>query len=243
MKLSRRFIALPVLLLGFIPALAGSSKFSVSGSLKLSSAYVWRGGQVCGLHLNPCVAFHYGNLCLEQYSFLSLDGNYREIDWDLSYTIGPVTLHLADYYWHGPGHSKEGNYFSWAKGTTHHVDEVVVVYSSGAIPFRASWFTFFWGDWLPAGVPGEGRLSLSSYLQLEGWYDFGKYGTLSAVFGASVLKGSYTGYTKDFMPVHLALAYSKSFDFASFSIPLELSFVLNPYNGACLPSASVGIRF
>lgn len=242
MKSLFRCAALLTILLS-LPAQAGNPKFSVNGRLSLSSAYVWRGEQVCGLHVNPYVAFHYGNLCLEQYSFLSLDGSYKEIDWDLSYTVGPVTLHVADYYWHAPGLAAGENYFSWAKGQTHHIDEVVLVYSSKAIPFKASWFTFFWGDWRPAGVEGEGRLSFSSYLQLETWLNFGKYGRGTAAFGASVFKGAYTGYTKDFMPVHLALVYSKSFDFNSFSIPMELSFVLNPYSRACLPAASIGIMF
>ena len=54
----------------FFPLLlqAGRPGVTVDGSLLFSSAYLWRGEKVCGLHFNPDVALHLGNLTLENYS-------------------------------------------------------------------------------------------------------------------------------------------------------------------------------
>ena len=232
------FICLPLCLKAEQP-----QKGIDGGALTLSSAYLWRGEQVCNLHFNPYLAFHAGSFCLEPYSFLALDGAYKEIDWDLSYTAGPFTFHLADYYWRYGNDPAPENFFSWKKGETHHIDEAAIVYRSSAFPFKATWFTFFWGDWIPAGMPGAGNLSLSSYLELEAWHEFGDYGKGVVNFGASVLRGSYTGYSKDFMPIHLALSYGKSIPVGGVSILLKFNFVINPYRKLCMAGTSIGVEF
>lgn len=215
----------------------------IEGYMNLSSAYLWRGEQVCNLHFNPDLAFHAGPFCLEQYSFLTLDGAYKEIDWDLSYTAGPFTFHLADYYWRYADDPAPENFFNWKKGETRHIDEAAIVYMSSAIPLKAAWFTFFWGDWIPDGKDGAGNLSLSSYIELETWHEFGEYGRGTFNVGASVFRGSYTDYSKGFMPIHVALRYGKSFQAGAVSFPLEFSIVVNPYRKLCMAGASVGVAF
>ena len=219
MSALRIIFALFLLTCPLLPA-AGQSAFSVDGSLVASSAYLWRGEQVCGLHFNPDITFRFGDFTVEHYSFLALDGLYKEIDWDLSYSLGNFTFHLADYYWFYSGTGATEDFFNWHKGATNHIDEAAIVYESGTLPFKAAWFTFFWGDWLPDSAGNPDRLSFSSYLELETWKDFGEYGRGTLNLGFSVLKGSYTGYSKDFMPIHAELRYGKTIDFDRFSIPL-----------------------
>ena len=61
--------------------------------------------------------------------------------------------------------------------------------------------------------------------------------------GTSVFKGSYTNYTRNFMPVHLELRYEKEFDLGAVKLPLGVSFVVNPFTSCCFASASAGVAF
>ncbi len=237
--------------LGTIIALAAVSAslqaavptFSADGSLKLSSAYLWRGERVCGTHFNPDLCFHIGPLTIENYDFLAFDGSYKEIDWDLSLKAGDFTFHLADYYARYADSPGTENFFSWKKGQTNHVDEVAVVYDCSSFPLIAKWFTFFWGDWLPDGSGAPDKLSLSSYLEIGTYYDMEKWGKCSLNIGASVLKGSYTGYSKSFAPIHIELKYDKTLKAGGVEIPVGVSYVINPYRQCCYAAAWAGLAF
>ena len=233
------------ILLLFCPLLlrAGRPPVSVDGSVVVSSAYLWRGEKVCGLHFSPDIALHIGNFTLESYSFLALNGKYKEIDWDLSYAIGDFSLHVADYFSRYSDDPFKEDYFSWKKGATNHVDEVALMYESSIIPLNVRWFTFFWGDWIPDENDDPGRMSFSSFLEFETYYEFEKYGTATLNLGISVFKGSYTDYEKPIMPVHIGLSYAKSFDLGKIEIPLEAFLVVNPYLRTCHAGASVGLAF
>lgn len=239
----KRIVAALILLAVSLPSLAEKPPVYVSGSLTMSSAYLWRGDKVCGLHFKPDVVLHVGNLALEQYSFLSLDGTYKEIDLDLYYTFGPFSIHVADYYARYSSYLSEENFFSWKKGKTNHIDEVAFTYSCPSFPLNVKWFTFFWGDWIPDRNGNPGAPSFSSYLELATYHSFEEYGTIGLNLGLSVFKGAYTGYTKDIMPIHLELSYDKSFEVGSFSIPLRAFVVLNPYRKTLEAGASAGFAF
>ena len=226
-----------------VSVMAGEKTFSVNGSAVLSTSYLWRGDRVCGLHAAPDIQFHIGGLTLESYSFLALDGSYKEIDLDFYYTLGDFTLHVADYFYRYSVMDTPENYFTWAKDKTTHIDEVALVYDSSAIPLIAKWFTFVYGSWIPNADGTLGRPSFSSYLELSTYHEFGKFGTGSLIAGASVLKGPYTGFTKDFMPIHLEARYSKTFQLGPVGLPLVFSFVINPYTKTCWTALSVGISF
>ena len=238
-----RHFFLSVLFLLPTTAYAGTPAVSVNGSLLCSSAYLWRGEKVCGLHFNPDVAIHIGNLTLENYSFLALDGQYKEIDFDLSYKAGDFTFHLADYYFHYTNPQKAENYFNWSKGESEHCDEVALCYDSSVIPLNVKWFTFFWGQWIPDSEGRADRLSFSSYLEIETYWQIGPGGRLSLNLGTSILKGPYTGFTHSFMPIHIALGYSYSIDAGYFRIPVRSTLVFNPYMRTCLAEAAIGVAF
>lgn len=222
---------------------AASPKVTVNGTAAVSTSYLWRGDRVCGLHAAPDIQFHIGDLTIENYSFLALDGSYKEIDLDFSYRVGDFTFHAADYFARYSNYVLEENYFSWAKGRSNHIDEVAVVYEPSSIPLIVKWFTFVWGDYIPDVSGNPGRVSFSSYFELAGYHDFGLYGTTSLYAGFSVLKGAYTSYKKDFAPIHLELRHTKAIDLGTFLIPLVFSFVINPYTKTCWTALSGGISF
>lgn len=218
-------------------------KFSVSGSVETYTAYLWRGSKECGAHATPCLSFSYGNLTLQSYGFISYDGYYKEIDWDISYKVGDFTFHLADYYARLSTYQTPENYFDFRKGSTNHIQEVILCYEPQKLPFAIRWFTFVNGDWLPQADGTLGRASFSSYLEPEIFYQFKENSRLSLFCGASVFKGNYTKYTKDFAVIHLELRYRHQFMLGKVNIPVQVSFVTNPYSGKTWLNAGAGIAF
>ena len=227
----------------FLPLCLAAEKptVSVDGSLLFSSTYIWRGDKLCGFHLNPNIGFNLGGFRLENNSYFSTDGIYKEIDGDLSYSFGDFSIHLMDYFSHSQGVPEY--YFDWRKGLSSHTDEMALYYESSVIPLDVRWYTFVWGDWNENEDGTTGPLTFSSFLELGTHYEFEDGGTASLTLGASVLKGYYTDYSKDFMPVHIGLGYSKSLTAGNLSIPLEVSLVVNPYRRMVLAGASIGLEF
>ncbi len=227
------------ILLGFsmLPAFAG--KIRTEGSAMLSSGYIWRGDYVCGANFMPCIAFKYDNVQLQTYSFLAIDDSYKEIDWELSWKVKDFTLYLADYFFLETGTGTLEDYFNFRKGETTHIQEAIIGYEPHSIPFCARWFTFIHGDWLPS----DGKPTFSSYLELETYHKFDSERTLSFKAGSSIFKGAYTDYTKDFAVIHLELKYAREIAFSGFSMPLSVSYVINPDWRCAYANATVGIKF
>ena len=63
------------------------------------------------------------------------------------------------------------------------------------------------------------------------------------MLGASVLKGPYTAYTKDFAFIHTELRYTNTIDLGAVKLPLGVSWLLNPYARRVFMNASVGVSF
>ena len=238
----KRITCILALALGAIVNLH-AEKVSVSGSLEAYSSYIWRGSKECGANVVPCLSFNIGKFTLQSYGFLSFDGTYKEVDWDLSYSVGSFTFHLADYYARLASYQDTENYFSFAKGRTNHIQEAIICYEPQKLPFAVRWFTFIHGDWIPNSDGTLGKPSFSSYLEAEVYHDFTSAGRLSLLCGASVLKGGYTAYTKDFSVIHTELRYRYNLDLGKISMPLNISYVINPYRRASWLNAGVGIAF
>lgn len=238
MKKISLFLSLLLLPLGLS---AEKPSVSVDGSLLFSSTYIWRGDRLCGFHLNPNVGVNLGGFRLENNSYFSTDGLYKEIDWDLSYTFGDFSIHLLDYFSHTAGDPEY--YFDWRRGPSSHMDEIGLCYESSAIPLNVSWYTFVWGDWWENEDGTTGPLTFSSFLDIGTYYEFEDGGAASLTLGTSVLKGYYTDYSKSFMPVHIGLGYSKTLSAGKLSIPLEVQIVVNPYQRRVHAGASIGLAF
>ena len=103
-------------------------------------------------------------------SLFSTDGLYKEIDWDLSYTIGDFSIHLLDYFSHVAGTPEY--YFDCRHGLSSHMDEIGLLYESSAIPLNIGWYTFVWGDWKENEDGSTGPLTFSSFLDIGTYYEF-----------------------------------------------------------------------
>ncbi|MBQ9475574.1 MAG: hypothetical protein IJU69_04890 [Bacteroidales bacterium] len=227
----------------FTAAVARAGDFRVSGSMELASGYIWRGDRVCGVQISPSLTLSYKGFALQSFGYLALDGSYKEIDWDLSYSWKDFSVHIADYFYRGTGYVMPENYFNFRKEDTTHIVEAIFCYEPEKLPFCARWFTFVYGDWIPDAEGKRGKPSFSSYLELEGYYNFQSAGKLSLFMGSSIFKGAYTAYQKPFAVIHLELRYAYSLNLGKVSMPLSAGFILNPYSKAAYLNASVGISF
>ena len=240
--MSRKLACTILLLICSLPILR-ANKITASGSVETYAAYIWRGAKQCNIHVAPSLTLEWNGLALSSYGFVSFDGDYREIDWDLSYTVGSFTFHLADYYARLSSYTTPENYFSFKKGHTNHIQEAIICYEPKTMPFSIKWFTFLNGDWIPEPDGTLGRRSFSSYLEGEVYHDFSSHSRLSLICGASVLKGVFTGYTKNFAVINTELRYTYNIDVKSIQIPITFSYIINPYEKTCLMNAGTGIRF
>ena len=210
----RRLAILFVLLLWAAEAMAG---VRLSGGADISSAYLWRGERVCGLHVYPELALTAGNFTFMAYGYFPFDGSYAEKDIEASYRIKDFSVHLACYFVSMPEEKKQ-------------LMEAALCWSPSALPLRMCWFTFFYGDH-------------SSYLQTELYHRFGRFGTLSGNLGLSVFKGPYTGYREDVDLVHCEIRYSKDFELGRLTVPLSCGYLFNPYSRDHFVNLSAGLRF
>lgn len=222
---------------------SGKPQLTLDGGIYLSSAYLWRGAANCGFHVQPDMALHYKGFTFEAYGYFSLDNTFKEIDLELQYRYKDLDIHLLDCFCYCSGYKNPENYFDWSKETGNHFAELAVCYVPQKYPFYAKWFTFFYGDFLPGENGKKGAPSFSSYLELEAHHTFGRICTGSVIVGSSILKGAYTSYTKDFAVIHCELRAFREIRLQHVSIPLTVSFVVNPYSKLSYLGASAGIRF
>ena len=238
------FCALLILLFALPPQGAGASNpFKVSGTAIIESAYLWRGEKVCEVNFNPVLEASVGGFTAQAFAYLPFDGKYKEIDLDFFYTLGPWQLHVADYFIRFADNPAPENFFDYRKQSTNHILEGILCYAPQTVPIEAKWFTFFYGDWIPEPDGSRGRTSFSSYLELTGYHDFGQAGRASLVLSASILKGPYTAYTRDFALIHSELRYTNSIEAGGVKLPFGVSWLLNPYARAVYMNAWVGVSF
>ena len=242
MKTTAKAILTTLILLA--PAwLHAGNPLKVSATANLQSAYLWRGEKVCEVNFNPILEASVGGFTAQAFAYLPFDGSYKEIDVDFFYTLGPWQLHVADYFIRFAADTAPENFFDFRKQSTNHILEGILCYTPKTVPIEAKWFTFFYGDWIPEADGSRGKTSFSSYLELIGYHDFDTAGRVSLVGGASILKGPYTSYTKDFAFIHCELRYTNTIELGAVKLPLGVSWLLNPYARRVFMNASVGVTF
>lgn len=224
------------IILGAISA----SAFAItpSGSLELTSKYVWRGTECAsGPTLFPSGTLEFGNFSVGAWGAYSFDNGMNELDLSLGYNIGNFSIGITDYYY--PTLSGADQYFKWKSRETGHLLEGTISYSPEAFPLTVLWSTMFYG----ADFNLDDKQAFSSYLEISYEHSFDDYGSLCATAGASILKGFYTGYDKSFSVINLGLTYAKTIELEHICFPLSVSYIINPYLEKSFLTATVGISF
>jgi len=216
-----------------------TSKCQFSGGFELTSKYMWRGLECAiGPTVFPTLSFCAGDFSISALGAYAFDSSIREVDLAIGYSFKGLSIGLVDYFYP----SREGmsdSYFNWKSKETGHLLEATLSYCFQRIPFYIMWSTMFYGN----DYNQNEKQAYSSYFELGYTYDFGKNNEISAILGTSVLKGMYTFYEKGFSAVNIAAKYSKTFDLEVISVPLSVTYIINPYMEKTYLSVSAGFFF
>ena len=140
---------------------------SFSGGSDLVSSYIWRGMYEAGISLQPTMTMNVGNFSATAWGSVDFAStSYKEMDITLSYTLGPVTLSLADLYWEGGAGNRDlisRNYFTFDNHSPHRIEIGASWIISKKIPFTLSWYTILFGA---ADINSQGKRAYSSYFEI-----------------------------------------------------------------------------
>ncbi len=131
-----------------------------SGGTDLVSTYLWRGVYESGPAFQPVLTLTAGNFSATAWGSVDFDNKYKEMDLTLAYTLGPVTLSLADLYW--TGHADD-RYFIFDDRSPHRIEVGASWVVSEKVPVTLSWYTILFGA---ADVNDKGERAYASYFEV-----------------------------------------------------------------------------
>lgn len=226
-RFNRGFLGkLFVILLVCIPAIASAQEeekeSTFYGSVDLASQYIWRGtGYGDFLSVMPTVGFNKGGFDVYAWGNWAFDNSYTEVNIGVSYTLGNFTLELVDYFYPGEG----AKFFNFRNSTTTHSVEAIATYEPEAFPLHVLVGTTIYGD----DKKENGKNAFSTYAEIGYTHEFNEKNSLMAAVGASVGKGYYTEYEKNFSVVNLTAGYTRVFTLWNYDLPASATIAYNPY--------------
>lgn len=189
---------------------------SVSANVDLVSHYIWRGQDYGHTpSIQPGLSATWKDFTLGYWGAYRIAGSGdHEVDFYLEKTIGPVTFSVWDYW--SFNDTTSNKFFDYNAKTTSHLLEAQVLLSGGEkLPFNLLGSYFFHGS----------DATKSMYLELQYLHSFGSFDTQT--FAGFQPKGEF--YAPKAAFVNVGCSVTKSIKVAkSWSIPLSLSFIVNP---------------
>jgi hypothetical protein len=221
-KPKKRFLRLllPFLLLSVSSNMMAQSDtlnvVTVCANVDLMSRYLWRGqdyGQAPSIQ--PGLSATWKDFTLGAWGAYKFTGSgNQETDLYLSKTIGPITLVVWDYWSYCDTTSMD--YFDYKQKTTSHQFEAQVLLSGNEkLPFNLLGSYFFYGS----------DTTNSIYFELQYLHSIGS--TDLVLFAGFQPKGKY--YAEKAAFVNVGCTIQKELAITDrWSLPLSLSFVINP---------------
>lgn len=219
MKKTRLFVLAALLLALVTPFNAqAQDEVEVSVGADVVSSYVWRGQQMSGASIQPCVNVSYKGLYLEGWGSVAITGeDYKEFDLAVGYTTGGLTFVLTDYWV-----DYKTGYFHFGAHNTDHVLNASISYDFG--PLALTWDTNLTGA---DGVNNEGKRAYSSYIQAAVPFNLGGL-EWTAEVGATPWATDYY-LANGFAVCDVSLGVSKEVKITdSYSLPIFAKATWNP---------------
>jgi len=202
------------------------SKVSFSINADLVSRFIWR-GQAINLNPNiqPYASVTYKNLSLGAWGSYAFSQPYAEVDLCLSYSAGPVTLSVVDYFNEDETNMSSSDYFKFSDSdttnTSHAVEGQFIFTGPESFPFSLSLATFFYGN----DKNADNNNCFSTYLELGYSHNLGDI-SLSYFMGGTVAEGFYA---EKAAIVNVGFKASRELEFSEkVSVPVAASLILNP---------------
>jgi len=199
-----------------------SLTFSFNGDLV--SRYLWRGTLLSpNPNIQPYASLSYKGLTFGAWASYGISTPYAETDLYLSYSVGPLTLTVNDYYTASDDDLPSFNYLNYKKNETIHSFEGVIGYEGPeSFPISITAATIFGGA---DDYDGDGDNDFSTYLEVA--YNAEVSGVPIKLFiGGTPQKGLYSDAANI---VNIGISATKTLKVNdSFEIPVFTSLVLNP---------------
>jgi hypothetical protein len=196
--------------------------FTVSADLVTN--YIWRGLAYSDApNIQPTLAFtnNKGNFTLGAFGSYSLGDFYSEVNMFASFTAGPVTFEIWDYF--TMGQMGNNRFFDYKKETTTHALEGIIMLNGPEnFPIQFTAGTFFYGN----DLNDEGKNYYSTYLELA--YPFKwKNNNLRVFAGVTPMEGLYGS---EFAMNNIGITNEREIRINDkFSIPVSGSLIINPH--------------
>lgn len=131
----------------------------LSGGTDLVTSYLWRGVYESGPAFQPVLTLTAGMFSATAWGSIDFDNSYKEMDLTLAWTLGPVTLSVADLYW--TGHADD-RYFVVDSRSPHRIEVGASWVVSQKVPLTLSWYTILFGA---ADLNDRGERAYASYFE------------------------------------------------------------------------------
>jgi hypothetical protein len=199
---------------------------SVTTGLDIYSSYIWRGAKFGeGAAFQPTVEYSNGGFALGAWGSVST-GSAESLEMDLyaSYSAGPVTFTVTDYYFGG----------DWTEYKTMHYLEPSLGLSAGDFSFTAAYML------LPGTDAMEGVEATSFGSEGDMYFEAG-YSLKSASLTLGAGDGQYTADGK-FNVCNIGIGTSKEVKLSeSFSLPVSGAVILNPSTGGFFITVGISL--
>lgn len=197
-----------------VAAQEGALKGSISADVV--SSYVWRGATASAApNIQPTASLNWKNFTMGVWGSFDLQGEYKEVDFFLTYSLKDLSLTLTDYNW-----GFQEKYFMYKKARTEHILEAALSYGgSEAFPLKMTVATMFYGQDKKPADPSKN--AYSTYAEFS--YAIG---SVTPFVGATFDEGMYgTGAGV----VNVGVTATKEVKISSdYSLPLFCTFAVNP---------------
>lgn len=247
MKKVKRILSVLVLSLIALPGLT-AQEFSTG--LDIYSSYIWRGAKFgSGPAFQPYVEFGAGNFAIGAWGSVSASSDEAlEMDLYASYSLGPVSLAITDYYFGGdwtdysathylePSLSVEAGNFSLV-GAAMFMAKTDAVSAVDASPAMVNLET---GAITPAVEETEAAAASSFGETMDLYFEAGySFSSFDLAVGAG--NNQYTA-DGDFMICNISLGTSKEIKITdTFSLPVSGAVILNPSTGGFFITVGISL--
>ena len=208
-----------------------SSKGSLNVSVDVVSRYVWRGLLYnSSPNIQPTLSYTYGGFSVGSWASYGLSSQYAEIDLFASYTKGPLTFLVYDYYNETENDLQANDYFNYKDKTTGHLLEGSVFYTGGeSFPIKLTAAMFFYGP----DKKENGDQVYSTYFEVGYPFKVADQSLDFFIGGSPSDNGFYQRYSyitnTDPNIFNLGVSTSKELKISdSFKLPVKATLSVNP---------------
>ncbi|MBI9064695.1 MAG: hypothetical protein JEZ14_22105 [Marinilabiliaceae bacterium] len=202
------------------------SKVAFDAGVDFYSRYVWRGLLFTDApSIQPYMSFTKGGFTAMAWGSYATSKNYAEIDLFLSYTTGGLTFNLNDYFTEDERDMASTDFTEWRDSLTNHLVEASIVYTlpTEGFPLVLMTSTFIYG----ADLDSDLNQNYSTYFEAKYPFTYNDY-DMAVFIGGTLSKGYYAN---DAAIVNLGFNAGYPIKVTdSFSLPVNMSLILHPYN-------------